>query len=124
MIKHNTLYQSLKKVSAEWHADTVVWKYLWKYIKFYKDGTVIYTSSIGKPNDLGWFSIDNTEAFYSKGNFIIERGNKLEINIPVAIGTLKFDGVIFENKLVLRASNNEMNFFENWDVYSIPDILV
>lgn len=124
MLKYNTLYQSLKKVSAEWHAGTVLWEYSWSYLKFYENGTVIYTSSIGKSDQLNWFSIENTEAVYYKGNFDIEKNQKLEMSIPAVIGTLKLDGIILENKLILRASNSEMKLSESWDEYSIPDIFI
>lgn len=41
-LQYKTLYQSLKKVYGEWHSGHVEWGYLWNYLKFYDDGTVIY----------------------------------------------------------------------------------
>ena len=124
MIQYNKLYQSLKKISAEWHAANVLCEYSWNYIKFYQDGTVIFTSSSDEPSAMGWFKIDNEEVRYSKGNFSLERNRKLEIEIPVAMGTLRIDGVVGGDKLILRSSNIEMNLIESWDEYSIADVLV
>ncbi len=124
MLQYNKLYQSLKKVSAEWHAGHVQWEYSWNYLKFYEDGTVIYVSSNGEPNRLNWFERRNKSAFFYTGNFNIQGNFKLEIQIPVQIGVLKLSGVITKNRLILRATNQEMKLYENWDEYLIPNILV
>jgi hypothetical protein len=44
MIYQNILYQSLKNVTAEWHAGHLQWDYIWSYIKFFDDGSFIYAS--------------------------------------------------------------------------------
>jgi hypothetical protein len=123
MLKYNTLYQSLKKVSAEWHAGHVQWEYVWSYLKFYEDATVIYCSSSNNTNNLKWFSKENKEAFFYKGTYIIN-AHKIEINIPATIGNLNFDGEINANSLVLRLNNTSTNLKEFWDLYSIPDMLI
>lgn len=124
MIKYNTLYQSLKKVSAEWHAGHVQWQYSWNYLKFYENGSVIYVSSTGKPNEMDWLNAGNKNAFLYTGNFKLQNDFKLEIEIPVHIGLLKLDGAVLENKLILRSFNQEMNLYENWDEYLIPNIFI
>ncbi len=124
MLQYNKLYQSLKKVSAEWHAGHVQWEYSWNYLKFYEDGTAIYVSSNGQPNELNWLDKDNKKAFFYKGNFNIQSNFKLEIQIPVQIGVLKFSGVITNHQLILSVTNQEMKLYENWDEYLIPNILV
>ena len=117
MLKYNTLYQSLKKVSAEWHAGHVECAYSWNYVKFYEDGTIIYCSSRGEARDLTWFSKNNEEAVIYKGIFHFDNF-KLNAEIPMAIGILKIDGVINDQYLILRTSNENMNSFENWDEYT------
>lgn len=125
MLKYNTLYQSLKKVSGEWHAGHVEWQYCWNYLKFYKDGTVIYASSTGVPTQMEWFDINNKEAFFYRGSFEFEKQLYLRIKIPVSFGTLCIDGAIIKsNQLILRSTNKEMKLIENWDEYLIPNVSI
>ena len=118
MLQYNTIYQSLKKVSAEWHAGHVQWGYSWNYLKFYEDGTFIYCSSRGEPKDLSWFTRDNKEAVIYKGNYSVNN-SKLSAKIIVSIGELEIDGIIISNNLILRTSNQKMNSYENWDEYKV-----
>jgi hypothetical protein len=125
MLQYNKLYQSLKKVSAEWHANNVLWDYSWKYLKFYEDGTVINCVSNGDIENINeWFVKGNRDTGFSIGKYSIVRNNFIEINLPAMIGVIKMDGLILKYKLILRSSNNEMNLFEHWDEYSIANILV
>lgn len=67
MLQYNKIYQSLKKVSAEWHAGHVQWEYYWDYLKFYEDGMVIQAS----------ITSDNFEKInlnFNKNNSNIEKG--------------------------------------------------
>jgi hypothetical protein len=122
MIKYNTLYQSLKKVSAEWHAGTVLWEHSWNYLKFYEDGTVIYCSSNGNLKNINkWFDNENKDSHFSKGTYKIIRNNFIEIHLSAMIGSIKMDGVILDEKLILRSSNREMNLIESWDEFLISN---
>ncbi|MDP4275606.1 MAG: hypothetical protein Q8907_15135 [Bacteroidota bacterium] len=117
MLQYNKIYQSLKKVSAEWHAGHVQWAYSWNYLKFYEDGTIIYCSSRGEPKDLIWFSKDNKSAVIYKGDFQID-SYKLSAKITMTIGQLKIDGIIHNQNLILRTNNEKLSPFENWDEYT------
>lgn len=117
MLQYNKLYQSLKKVSAEWHAGHVQWEYSWNYLKFYEDGTVIYCSSRGDASDLKWFSKDNEKAVMYKGVFQIDKFN-LSAVIPTNLAQLKFDGIIQDQNLILRTHIENLDTFENWDEYT------
>lgn len=117
MIKYNKLYQSLKKVSAEWHAGHVEWGYTWNYLKFYESGIVISVPSNGDIEKINeWFTLENFTG--SKGTFTI-KGNRIDADIPIAIGKLHLDGCVFEESLILRSTNKEMNLYENWDEYKV-----
>lgn len=120
MIKYNQLYQSLKKVHGEWHAGHVEWGYIWNYLKFYNDGTVIYCSSTDhdfiKINS--WFNKDKKDVFLYKGQFRIENGFRIFLNIPVSIGQLEMDGGIQGNSIILKSTNKELNHIDNWDEYT------
>lgn len=125
MLKYDTLYQSLKKVSAEWHAGNVLWEYSWNYLKFYEDGTVIYCASNGNIKNINeWFNIENKESPFSRGYYKIIKNNFIEIYLSAMIGSIKMDGLILMDKLILRSSNEEMNLIENWDEFLIPDIFI
>ncbi len=118
MIKFNALYQSLKKVSAEWHAGHVQWQYSWSYLKFYENGKVIYcctpSDDFSKINE--WFDFEN-DAFFYRGNYVIKEDSKLVITIPVEKGKLVFDGCIDCNNLILRMTSSDSSFIEYWDEY-------
>ena len=124
MLQYNTTYQSLKKVTAEWHAGHLQWEYSWNYLKFYEDGSVMYCTTSNKPNELDWFHINNKEAFFYSGSFSIKTNSMLEIEIPVEIGVLNFDGLMSNNQLILRSTNSQMGINNIWDEYLIPNKLI
>ena len=72
MLQYNKIYQSLKKVSAEWHAGHVQWEYYWDYLKFYEDGTVI-RASIASDN------FEKINLNFKKNNPNIDKG-KFEVS--------------------------------------------
>lgn len=114
-LKYNTVYQSLKKVSAEWHGGAVQWSYYYNYIKFYSDGTFLYVASSDDIESLkDWFTLDKFSG--AKGSFSV-KDNQIDATIPAAIGILNLDGCVYENKLILRGINKETNLFEYWDEY-------
>ena len=116
-LQYNTVYQSLKKVSAEWHAGHVEWSYSYNYLKFYSDGTFLYVKSNDDIESLkDWFNIDVFSG--PKGKFTFDY-NRIEANIPASIGTLYLDGCAYENKLIIREYNKDTNLYEYWDEYNV-----
>jgi hypothetical protein len=119
MLKYNTLYQSLKKVSAEWHAGHVQWGFAWDYLKFYEDGTVISCYSNGDTDNIDkWFNKDNSESPFSKGTFELKSNATLEIKLS---GSLQMDGNAMNRYLILRSFNPELKQGEKWDYYTVVD---
>ena len=121
MLQYNKLYQSLKKVSAEWHAGHVQWDFCWDYLKFYKDGIVInaYTPT-DKVSEINvWLDIKNTKGEFPIGKFTILE-NKISIELESSNSTVKIDGVIINDTLILRKTNS-FNHTENWDYYGLVD---
>jgi hypothetical protein len=123
MLKYNALYQSLKKVSAEWHAGHVEWSYIWNYLKFYRDGTVIYCSSSDHNfiNINSWFDKDKKDVFLYTGEFRLANDFRVSINIPVSVGQLEMDGGIQSNSIVIKITNKELSQIDYWDEYSCVD---
>jgi hypothetical protein len=118
MLHYNRLYQSLKKVSAEWHAGHVEYYFYWDYLRFYSNGTVIScNNNSDNINDLNWFQLENTHSNFNKGTFSINN-NKLEIQIPVDLGLIKSIGEINKNSLILLSKNEAVNF-ECWNFYNV-----
>ena len=68
MLKYNTLYKSLKKVSAEWHASIPQWEYYWYVFKFYEDGTFIYSRATEK-------GLEDISSWFNKGNTHLTKGD-------------------------------------------------
>jgi hypothetical protein len=107
MLKYNTLYQSLKKVSAEWHAGHIEWFYTWNYLKFFEDGIFISASIAGDDSSLINKAFIKGAENTTHGNFEIQSSNiKLLFNDSIRIeGAINNDNsVILEGKL-------------NWDVF-------
>mgnify|MGYP001291924795 FL=1 len=105
MIQYNTLYQSLKKVSAEWHAGTVLWEYSWFYLKFFEDGSFInalYTGDDFEKINSG-FNKEFAESFPSRGKYIIEKNSKIKLlfnnGIEVRGAITDADKIIINGKL-------------------------
>jgi hypothetical protein len=117
MLQYNKLYQSLKKVSAEWHSGHVQWGYYWDFLKFYKDGKVI--SCNNSNNDIqkinSWFSIENNDAYFNRGIYTI-KDNKISITISVAVGQLVYEGEIQNDGIVLHVQNT-VTKYSNWDFF-------
>lgn len=124
MMKFGKLYQSLKHVSAEWHAGNVQWSYCWDYLRFYEDGLVISCYSNGDIEEIErWFRADNSNVPYSKGEFKIGNNQVIEITLPALIGSIEMDGSVFSDYIILRSFNKEMRQGERWDRYSLVDSL-
>lgn len=121
MLKYNTLYQSLKKVSAEWHAGHVEYSFYWDYFKFYADGSIIScnndSENINEINN--WFQLENTQSHLNRGSFSII-DNKIEINIPVAVGVINTIGKINKDSLILFTKNEAVNY-ECWNFFKVID---
>ena len=121
MLKYNTLYQSLKKVSAEWHAGHVQWSFCWDYFKFYEDGLVInaYTPTDNVSVINTWFDINNKSGEFPIGKYKISE-DKISIELKSFNLTTIIDGAIINNALVLRKINS-IDHNEYWDYYTLMD---
>jgi hypothetical protein len=117
MIHYNELYQSLKRVSAEWHAGHVEWSYVWSYLKFYENDVVLSVSSNGDIKEIDEWLVP--ERFTGGKGFFKISNNTIDADIPGAVGKLHLDGCILEKSLILRSTNKEMNLFESWDEYKL-----
>lgn len=111
MIRYNILYQSLKKVSGDWHAGHVQWYYYWDYLMFFEDGSVIEASinSDGCQKINKGFSKENKDVIH--GSFIC---NEKEIHIEID-GKAISGGSTFDNKLILMKDNR------SWDMFTPID---
>lgn len=102
MIKYNTLYQSLKKVSAEWHAGHIDWFYTWNYLKFYEDGVFIYASIAGNDTKVINESFEKGALNITHGKFNLQKMHLLKLafdNIEVN-GAINNDAsIIIEGKI-------------------------
>lgn len=116
MIKYNKLYQSLKKVSAEWHAGHVQWDYSWVYLKFYENGTCIlgYIGNEEPASINTWFNEKHSNA--SKGVFHVT-GNTITINFNTKV---KNEGQIQGDKIILQSSS-DINLAGTWDLFSLVE---
>ncbi len=114
MIQYNKLYQSLKKVSAEWHGGQVLWEYTWNYLSFSNDGIcILFYSNSEKPlNDENLFFGKNPDV--TLGKFTIANN---EIRIDFGSDSENI-GMIQNDKLILY-SKNKVVPFGKWDVYSL-----
>jgi hypothetical protein len=108
MLKYDTLYQSLKKVSADWHAGNLSWGYSWYYLKFYIDGTVIQTYTNGEdPSEINkWFQPNSQNI--DQGTFHIE-DNRLTLTFR----DHKLDGAIVSETMILLKGSH------NWEEYRL-----
>jgi hypothetical protein len=112
MLKYNKLYQSLKKVSAEWHAGHLQWHYYWNYIIFFDDGSLIEASI---NND----DFQNIKLNFTKNNQNVTHGNYIfdEREIIIQLNEITFKGSeTLEGNIVIQFLNNL-----NWDKYYIID---
>ena len=111
MLQYDTLYQSLKKVTAEWHAGHVQWQYSWLYFKFFDDGTFIYASyssdDFEKINS--GFNKESVNTFHLRGNYCIEKDVYLKLQFNNGVEVMgAFTGT---DKLII---NGKMA----WELYS------
>lgn len=106
MLQYNKLYQSLKKVSAEWHAGHVQWAYCWNYFRFYEDGVFIYASIQGN-------NIEDISKSFTRNSPNSTTG-KFKLNnttITFIFDTVEITGSItHENNLIIEGKLA-------WDMY-------
>ena len=109
MIQYDKLYQSLKKVSAEWHAGHVEWGYSWFYLKFYEDGIVIKTYLNGEDeNEINaWFN-PSAEGVI-KGKYLIDNDR---IFIKYDDGTTIEGALVNEGTILLQGKLN-------WEAFTL-----
>lgn len=99
MLKYNTLYQSLKKVSAEWHAGNVQWNFYWNYLMFFENGTVIEGNINGDDYEKIKAAFLNSNENLTKAKFsYIDK----EINVFFSNMVLRGE-LTFENNLILQS---------------------
>lgn len=112
MLQYNKLYQSLKKVSGEWHAGHVEWGYYWYYIKFFTDYTFIYASINGdNTNQINtWFNKDAEGA--TRGTFQIKNDSEVILNFDNEPGIVA--GFTNDKKLLVQGKLS-------WDIFSPVD---
>lgn len=107
MLHYNKLYQSLKKVSAEWHAGHVEWFYTWNYLKFFEDGGFISASIASEdPNLINKAFLRGAENT-THGKFELRNSNLIKLsfdNVNVDGAINNDDSIIVEGKI-------------NWDVF-------
>lgn len=111
MLRYNTLYQSLKKVSAEWHAGSIQWNYNWNYIKFFHDNTFIYATINGDDfNQINnWFIkdaeniIQGTFEFKTQYQLILKFNNNNNIKVVA--------GITLDDKLLIEG-------IQSWEIYT------
>jgi hypothetical protein len=109
MLQYNKLYQSLKKVSAEWHAGNVLWDYSWEYLKFYEDGTVIYASIQGEDIEQinQWFN--QSAEYVSKGKYTFI--SRTQLNIYFESNKEILMGFSNDGKLLMQGNLS-------WDIFT------
>ena len=90
MLKYNTLYQSLKKVSGEWHAGNINWFYTWNYFKFFEDGIFISSSIAG--NETAVINLSFVRGALNTTHGKYELGNKN--NIKLFFGNIEVEGQV------------------------------
>lgn len=107
MIYYNSLYQSLKKVSAEWHAGHIEWFYTWNYLKIYEDGVFIYASIAG--ND---FKSINENFERGAPNITHGKFNFLKMHLlKFAFDNIEVNGFINNDASIIIEGKNA------WDIY-------
>ena len=109
MLQYNTTYQSLKKVTAEWHASIAQWEYYWYLFKFFPDGTYIYSRvterELASIND--WFTKENNHLTTGIFEYHHQKGS---LNIFFKEVSLNAS-VTYQNKLLLEGKMG-------WDMFS------
>ncbi|MEQ8581076.1 MAG: hypothetical protein RIC30_08715 [Marinoscillum sp.] len=121
MLQYNKLYQSLKKVTAEWHAGHVEYSFYWDFMRFYDDGTVISCNNNSNQSLNNWFYRENRDAYFNRGTFE-KKNNIISLRIPVAAGVLEYEGQIQPDKLVLFVENN-VTKYRSVDYFELIDLI-
>jgi hypothetical protein len=117
MLQYDKLYQSLKKVSGDWHAGHLQWDFAWDYLRFYTNGVVISCQSNDDVESIGrWFQLPNENKFITTGSFVCLPGGIVEIEYTSAFGDVKIDGQIMHNSLIVRTHQNSSIY---WDYFQI-----
>jgi hypothetical protein len=106
MLQYNKLYQSLKKVSADWHGGHVQWYFVWDYLLFFEDGTFVQ----------GTLNSENFEKFvgsFLSKNSNLERGKFIVIENEIKLsGIFELKGEVLANSLILQTAHN-------WELYTL-----
>jgi hypothetical protein len=112
MLQYNKLYQSLKKVSAEWHAGHVQWDYSWYYIKFFNDGRFIYglfvSDDLEKINN--GFDENSVNDNCSGGTFRIDNDYLITLNFE---NNIEIRGAVISNEKII------LNGKLSWELYTV-----
>ena len=109
MLQYGKLYQSLKKVSAEWHAGHVQWEFYWDYIMFFGNGTLLSSSIASSMVEkiLSGFASRNKNL--TQGNFVVTK-NEIEITIDKNV----FKGIISDHRIIVQGQTNN-----GWDLFTV-----
>ncbi|MBN4072961.1 hypothetical protein JYT74_02855 [Crocinitomix catalasitica] len=111
MLQYGKLYQSLKKVSGEWHQSGVHWEHIWFYYRFFENNTLIFTS-VGSEDHKAinsWFDKDYSDGV--TGTFDIKSNGRIAIvlnNVEVQAAVTK------EGHLIIHGHGG-------WDLYKVID---
>jgi hypothetical protein len=110
MLKYNTLYQSLKKVSAEWHAGSVQWSFSWDYIKFFENNNFIYATINGDNVDQinTWFNQEAQDI--TIGTYFTRHNSQLILkfneSLEILAGFTKDGGILVDG-------------VESWELFTV-----
>lgn len=103
---NNKLYQSLKKVSGNWHSGHVEWFFVWNYFKFFDDGVFITASIAGDETE------EITDAFV-KGALNVTHG---KFNVDGRLLTLSFEGGVNINAYINNDRSIVIDGKLGWDI--------
>ncbi len=123
MLQYDQLYQSLKKVSAEWHAGTLQWRFVWDYLKFYDTGEFIICSSSDNLDSVrNWLHLHKENPGIISGTYNIDQNNGISATYETLLDKFKMDGVCLEDgSIILRTSGSNLIVGEQWEYYSLQN---
>jgi hypothetical protein len=106
MIKFNCIYQSLKKVSGEWHAGHYEWMYIWNYCQFFEDGRMAYYTFSSEDTDAikKWFVSDDNNGV--RGTYECENDNG-----RVIIGENESPLSIYNDRIIIHWNSGPEMYF-------------